>query len=104
MMSNKSPAGEELHVVSRRLKDKWTGKRHFLLETSGGIEAHNLTQRLGGSIDVIKALMFPTYLTLNTGSQYECSASKCSTYRLFDEDFTKLRSYIDLNVTHIESN
>ncbi|TIA89346.1 hypothetical protein E3P99_02134 [Wallemia hederae] len=44
--------GDELHAVSRRLKDKWTGKRHFLLETSGGIEAHNLTQRLGDSIDV----------------------------------------------------
>ncbi|TIA74259.1 hypothetical protein E3P92_01392 [Wallemia ichthyophaga] len=46
-------AGEELHAVSRRLKEKWTGKRHFLLETSGGIEAHNLTERLGDSIDIL---------------------------------------------------
>ncbi|TIB01767.1 hypothetical protein E3P84_03380 [Wallemia ichthyophaga] len=46
-------AGEELHAVSRRLKEKWTDKRHFLLETSGGIEAHNLTERLGDSIDIL---------------------------------------------------
>lgn len=45
--------GEELHAVSKRLKEKWTGKRHFLLETSGGIEAHNLTERLGDSIDIL---------------------------------------------------
>ncbi|TIC00018.1 nicotinate-nucleotide diphosphorylase [Wallemia mellicola] len=45
--------GEELHLVSKRLKEKWTGKRHFLLETSGGIEAHNLTERLGDNIDIL---------------------------------------------------
>ncbi|TIB68608.1 hypothetical protein E3P77_00956 [Wallemia ichthyophaga] len=93
-------AGEELHAVSRRLKEKWTDKRHFLLETSGGIEAHNLTERLGDSIDVRELFKRRALLTVNTDTQYERSASERSTHRLLDENSAKLRKWIDLNVTH----
>lgn len=37
--------GQELLDVAKRLKDRWAGKRRFLLETSGGIEEHNLAER-----------------------------------------------------------
>jgi nicotinate-nucleotide pyrophosphorylase len=36
--------GEHLVSVARRLKEKWQGKRKFLLETSGGIEEGNLKE------------------------------------------------------------
>jgi len=37
--------GTELVDVARRLKEKWTGKRKFLFETSGNITESNLQER-----------------------------------------------------------
>lgn len=37
--------GDELVNVARRLKDKWTSKRKFLLESSGNITETNLRER-----------------------------------------------------------
>lgn len=37
--------GDELVTVARRLKDKWAGKRKFLLESSGNITETNLHER-----------------------------------------------------------
>lgn len=37
--------GQELLDVATRLKERWAGKKRFLLETSGGIELHNLASR-----------------------------------------------------------
>ena len=37
--------GDELMSVARRLKEKWTGKRRFLFESSGNITAENLQER-----------------------------------------------------------
>lgn len=45
--------GDELHGTAKRLKEKWNGKREFLIETSGGIVEDSLTQRLGPDIDVL---------------------------------------------------
>ena len=39
--------GEELHQAARNLKQKWKGKREFLIETSGGIVEGGLTGRVG---------------------------------------------------------
>lgn len=39
--------GEDLHSAARRLKEKWQGKREFLIETSGGIVEGSLTGRVG---------------------------------------------------------
>lgn len=39
--------GEELHSTAKALKDKWRGKREFLIETSGGIVEGGLVARLG---------------------------------------------------------
>ena len=37
--------GGQLVGVSRRLKEKWTGKRKFLFESSGNITGDNLQER-----------------------------------------------------------
>ncbi|KIR56274.1 nicotinate-nucleotide diphosphorylase (carboxylating) [Cryptococcus gattii Ru294] len=45
--------GEDLHSAARRLKEKWQGKREFLIETSGGIVEGSLTGRVGPDIDIL---------------------------------------------------
>ena len=37
--------GNELVSVAKRLREKWTGKRKFLFETSGNITESNLQER-----------------------------------------------------------
>ncbi|KAG8904027.1 hypothetical protein FRB99_002369 [Tulasnella sp. 403] len=37
--------GDELYSVARSLRQKWEGKRKFLIETSGGIDEGNLRER-----------------------------------------------------------
>lgn len=37
--------GETLVNTARRLKERWAGRRKFLIETSGGIEVNNLRER-----------------------------------------------------------
>jgi len=37
--------GQRLVSVARRLKERWKGKRKFLLETSGNITENNLQER-----------------------------------------------------------
>lgn len=39
--------GNDLHAAAKQLKDKWRGKREFLVETSGGIVEGSLTSRVG---------------------------------------------------------
>lgn len=45
--------GDELHGTAKRLKDKWRGKREFLIETSGGIVEDGLVARLRPDVDVL---------------------------------------------------
>ncbi|AFR93913.1 nicotinate-nucleotide diphosphorylase (carboxylating) [Cryptococcus neoformans C23] len=45
--------GEDLHSAARRLKEKWQGKREFLIETSGGIVEGSLIGRVGPDIDIL---------------------------------------------------
>ncbi|BEI80106.1 hypothetical protein CcaverHIS002_0106350 [Cutaneotrichosporon cavernicola] len=45
--------GESLHSAAKRLKDKWRGKREFLIETSGGIVEGSLAGHLGPDIDIL---------------------------------------------------
>jgi nicotinate-nucleotide pyrophosphorylase (carboxylating) len=45
--------GDELHGTAKELKDKWRGKREFLIETSGGIVEGGLTSRVGPYIDIL---------------------------------------------------
>ncbi|ORY25616.1 nicotinate-nucleotide diphosphorylase [Naematelia encephala] len=45
--------GEELHSAAKTLKDKWRGKKDFLIETSGGIVEGGLVARLGPDIDIM---------------------------------------------------
>ncbi|KIO29036.1 hypothetical protein M407DRAFT_173539 [Tulasnella calospora MUT 4182] len=45
--------GEELYAVARSLRQKWEGKRKFLIETSGGIDENNLKERAVNDIDIL---------------------------------------------------
>jgi len=45
--------GSDLVNVSRRLKEKWSGKRKFLFETSGNITESNLQDRAINDIDIL---------------------------------------------------
>jgi len=45
--------GEELISAARKLKERWAGKRKFLIETSGGIEEGNLRQRAIPEVDIL---------------------------------------------------
>ncbi|OAX44476.1 nicotinate-nucleotide diphosphorylase [Rhizopogon vinicolor AM-OR11-026] len=45
--------GEQLVSVARNLKEKWEGKRKFLLETSGNITEVNLGERAVNDIDIL---------------------------------------------------
>jgi len=45
--------GSELADVSKRLKEKWNGKRKFLFESSGNITESNLRERAIDGIDIL---------------------------------------------------
>ncbi|KAG8990465.1 hypothetical protein FRB94_000282 [Tulasnella sp. JGI-2019a] len=45
--------GESLYSAARNLKERWSGKRKFLIETSGGIEEGNLKERAVNEIDIL---------------------------------------------------
>lgn len=45
--------GEELHSTAKELKERYKGKREFLIETSGGIIEGGLVARLGPDIDIL---------------------------------------------------
>ncbi|KAF7332244.1 Nicotinate-nucleotide pyrophosphorylase [Mycena kentingensis (nom. inval.)] len=45
--------GEELVSVARNLRRKWSGKRKFLLETSGNITEANLQERASNEVDIL---------------------------------------------------
>ncbi|KAF7967939.1 hypothetical protein HWV62_7910 [Athelia sp. TMB] len=45
--------GSELVSVSQRLREKWSGKRKFLFETSGNITEANLQERAINDIDIL---------------------------------------------------
>jgi len=44
--------GGELLLVAKALKERWGGKRKFLLESSGGITEENLKERAINEIDI----------------------------------------------------
>lgn len=45
--------GDELHATAKELKERYRGKREFLIETSGGIVEGGLVARLGPDIDIL---------------------------------------------------
>ncbi|KAF8320851.1 nicotinate-nucleotide diphosphorylase [Clavulina sp. PMI_390] len=45
--------GSELLDIATRLKERWAGKRHFLLETSGEVEENNLARRAVNPFDIV---------------------------------------------------
>ncbi|KAJ4412949.1 nicotinate-nucleotide diphosphorylase (carboxylating) [Gnomoniopsis sp. IMI 355080] len=45
--------GEGIKVAAKSLKERWAGKRHFLLEVSGGITLDNAEEYVNNDIDII---------------------------------------------------
>ncbi|KAJ3488789.1 hypothetical protein NLI96_g2575 [Meripilus lineatus] len=45
--------GDQLVEVTRRLREKWNGKRKFLFESSGNITETNLSERAINDIDIL---------------------------------------------------
>ncbi|KAI1032184.1 hypothetical protein LB503_010842 [Fusarium chuoi] len=45
--------GDGVKVASRSLKERWQGKRHFLLETSGGLQEDNFEAYLCNDVDIL---------------------------------------------------
>ncbi|KAJ9653376.1 nicotinate-nucleotide diphosphorylase (carboxylating) [Neophaeococcomyces mojaviensis] len=45
--------GEGLKVAARSLKDRWKGKREFLIESSGGLTEANVKGYINNDIDII---------------------------------------------------
>jgi len=45
--------GEGLKVAARSLKDRWKGKREFLIESSGGLTEENVKGYINNDIDII---------------------------------------------------
>ncbi|GAB0138500.1 hypothetical protein EsDP_00006735 [Epichloe bromicola] len=45
--------GEGVRVAARGLKERWRGKREFLLEVSGGLRADNVEQYVCNDVDII---------------------------------------------------
>ena len=45
--------GEGVKVAARSLKDRWRGKREFLLEVSGGLTEANVKEFVCNDVDVI---------------------------------------------------
>ena len=73
--------GQELVGVATRLKEEWLGKRKFLLETSGGIEEHNLHERaINGMCRPHKPLSILT-LYSDRHPEHKCRASVCTSHR-----------------------
>ena len=64
--------GDELHSAAKTLKDKWRGKREFLIVTSGGIVEGALVARLrtGGSYFQHDSLM-PDIDILSTSAVHQ---------------------------------
>jgi nicotinate-nucleotide pyrophosphorylase (carboxylating) len=45
--------GDGVKVASRSLKERWQGKRHFLLEVSGGLQEDNFEAYLCNDVDIL---------------------------------------------------
>ncbi|KAI9172355.1 Nicotinate-nucleotide pyrophosphorylase [Paramyrothecium foliicola] len=45
--------GDGVRVAARSIKERWSGKRHFLLEVSGGLKADNVAPYVCQDIDII---------------------------------------------------
>ncbi|KAH3660484.1 hypothetical protein OGAPHI_007070 [Ogataea philodendri] len=44
--------GEQLQTVSKSLRERWSGTKHFLLECSGGLTLQNLAEYLSNDVDI----------------------------------------------------
>ncbi|KAF4508981.1 hypothetical protein G6O67_005297 [Ophiocordyceps sinensis] len=45
--------GDGVRVAARSLKERWRGKKHFLLEVSGGLKADNVAPYVCHDVDII---------------------------------------------------
>lgn len=73
--------GEALISTAARLKQRWSGKRKFLIETSGGIEENNFKERaINGELVLFIRHLHDLCARRGRYSQHKCSSSKCAAY------------------------
>lgn len=51
MLDNFTGAG--VKVAAKNLKERWAGKRHFLLEVSGGLKVDNAEEYVCNEVDIL---------------------------------------------------
>jgi nicotinate-nucleotide pyrophosphorylase (carboxylating) len=74
--------GEALVSTARRLKERWGGKRKFLIETSGGIEEGNLKERaINGRQDLSTAWYKRLHSCRGRHSQHKRGPPERAAYR-----------------------
>ena len=79
--------GQELLDVAKRLKERWVGKRKFLLETSGGIEENNLRSRAVNRESDLTGIPFSdTFPDSDRYCEHERRTPRCTTCRLQSKD------------------
>lgn len=80
--------GAELHGAAKQLKDKWRGKREFLIETSGGIVEGSLTSRVGpGESHLLYSVRIQlTHHTRHRHPLHVCRAPGHTARRLLAQD------------------
>lgn len=68
--------GGQLAEVSRRLKEKWVGKRKFLFESSGNITGENLQDRaINGKCFVLLLMFFRSSVSSVSSTLVSCSCA-----------------------------
>jgi len=96
--------GSQLADVSKRLKEKWSGTRKFLFESSGNITENNLQERAIDGEALSLAIICPSLFSFiaNTAthrdrySEHECRTSVGTAYRLQPKD-TKVELMSTIN-------
>jgi nicotinate-nucleotide pyrophosphorylase (carboxylating) len=73
--------GDVLVSTAARLKQRWSGKRKFLIETSGGIEERNFKERAINGVLVLSIRhLYDLCVHRRRYSQHKRRSSKCAAY------------------------
>lgn len=85
--------GEGIKVAAKSLKERWAGKRHFLLEVSGGITLDNAEEYVNNgecyaSLALTLWYRILTDCVMNRHRHHfdQCHPSRCATCRLFSQN------------------
>lgn len=81
--------GEGIKVAAKNLKQRWEGRRHFLLEVSGGVTLDNAEQYVNNGRSSPLSLTWKQYAYIGSRHRHhlhKCHPSGCAARRLLPED------------------